>query len=1517
MMSRGFLYTLGTGARKSLVLLWTAVLLCSLLLQYVAIAAPSPVLAVHDDGLFELDGNVEGQPAPGDDWNPVFNNASSAGETLFVTDPINGNGDKYFTGGNTKDIADFPSWLWTTISQPQDKNDIEDGYAAAYKQAVTGNVIAYFGLDRYASNGAAQVGFWFLQDTTVGLTTGPGGTSGGFSGHHVNGDVLVQINFENGGASPVMVIYEWQNGLQQVSTGGSCATAGANDTRCAIAATGDTDPAWTFDDKSVAGANNLIPAGGMVEGGIDLTALGLADGCFSSFVAETRSSPSADSTLSDFASGAFSLCARPEIATQVKQGDTNVSTINKGESVTDVATLTGDSGTVTGSVQFFTCFDAAAAPDCSTGGTSRGTKTLSGGVATSDPFPPASVGYYCFRAEYTPAAGSKYFETSHTNKTTECVQVIPAEIDLTKTADQAAVAAGNNIGFTLSITSKGPGSAFGVKVTDTVPTKAGLNWSIDAAGTTGTWSLAGGILSFGGASGVTMDKDAEFHVHITSPTTPATCGAVNNMGDATTTNDGTDSASASVTVNCPDVKVTKTPDGGTINAGETATFSIKVENIGQGTAKAVTLHDALPGTAAVHWTTGDAGCAITGADGAQVLDCTVGDLVPGGSKTYTVSANLAGKTFCGPLDNSATASATNEASGALANNTDTGSITVQCASIDIEKVADAPSVSAGDAIGFLVTVTRNGPGEAKGVPLTEPMPTHAGTSWTINGGTAAAQCAITAGTLTCNLGDLASGQVRTVHITSPTTKATVADSPVVNTAHVTTTNDGSDDDTDQVVVLGASIDIEKVADAPSVSAGDAIGFLITVTSNGPGEAKGVTVTDPMPTDAGTSWTINGGTAAAQCAITAGTLTCNLGDLASGQVRTVHITSPTTKATVADSPVVNTAHVTTTNDGSDDDTDQVVVLGASIQVVKTADNSPISAGDKASYTITVTNIGDGIARGATLSDTLPTGIEWTTNTAGCQVATGVLTCSFGDLDPDAVRVVNVSGETDAQDCHELPNTATVAATNEPGNLLANNTSSASITVNCPAVVITKTPVDPEVNATDQIAFDVVVSNTGAGTAFAVTVNDTLPTTAGLAWTIDAANSDAGWSIQAGVLKFGPAALLSNTSTKVRIVSPTTTATCPSVHNQAFLTYLGGSGADDGDIAVDCPDIKVTKTADNSPISAGETAAFTITVENIGVGTAYDVTLQDVLPAGVTWTTGNADCGIASGTLSCEFGDLAPGDPQTIHVSGPTAPAACTPLVNTATASSTNEPSGLLANNTDGDTVQIDCPAISLTKVALDSSVNATDGVAFDIVLTNTGAGAAFNVAVNDPLPTTAGTAWSIDVANSDIGWTISGGVLKYTAAGFAAGGSVKVRIVSDTTAPSCGDIDNTATVTYDGGGTEASDTITVSCPDVVISKTADNSPILAGQTASFTIAAWNEGPGTAYGVEITDTLPAGVAWQSDNEACSITSGVLTCDVGTLTAQDAPFTVTISGPTDQADCGTIPNEATVSATNEPSD
>ena len=93
----------------------------------------------------------------------------------------------------------------------------------------------------------------------------------------------------------------------------------------------------------------------------------------------------------------------------------------------------------------------------------------------------------------------------------------------------------------------------------------------------------------------------------------------------------------------------------------------------------------------------------------------------------------------------------------------------------------------------------------------------------------------------------------------------------------------------------------KTADAATVDAGDPIGFTITVANGGPGLAKDVVLSDPLPaglTVAGwakasgpTGCTVTG-------AVGSQTLSCARVDLASGASYSVHITAATSFADCA-------------------------------------------------------------------------------------------------------------------------------------------------------------------------------------------------------------------------------------------------------------------------------------------------------------------------------------------------------------------------------------------------------------------------------------------------------------------------------------------------------------------------------------------------------------------------------------------------------------------------------------------
>ena len=160
------------------------------------------------------------------------------------------------------------------------------------------------------------------------------------------------------------------------------------------------------------------------------------------------------------------------------------------------------------------------------------------------------------------------------------------------------------------------------------------------------------------------------------------------------------------------------------------------------------------------------------------------------------------------------------------------------------------------------------------------------------------------------------------------------------------------------------------------------------------------------------------------------------------------------------------------------------------------------------------------------------------------------------------------------------------------------------------------------------------------------------------------------------------------------------------------------------------------------------------------------------------------------------------------------------------------------------------------------------------------------------------------------------VLDCTFASLAPAASVgPIHLVSETSGLDCGTVSNTATAASgNDGGAQATASVDVQCPSLSIVKTAVNDSISAGEVASFKIVVSNAGPGAASDVVISDTLPTGIDWAVDDTTdCSISAGVLTCTFDTIAAGD-DATVTISGETEAADCGSIENTATVTASNE---
>lgn len=125
-------------------------------------------------------------------------------------------------------------------------------------------------------------------------------------------------------------------------------------------------------------------------------------------------------------------------------------------------------------------------------------------------------------------------------------------------------------------------------------------------------------------------------------------------------------------------------------------------------------------------------------------------------------------------------------------------------------------------------------------------------------------------------------------------------------------------------------------------------------------------------------------------------------------------------------------------------------------------------------------------------------------------------------------------------------------------------------------------------------------------------------------------------------------------------------------------------------------------------------------------------------------------------------------------------------------------------------------VSITKTADASYVVAGAQVGFNVTLTNIGQTAATGLSVTDILPGGASTNWSVDIPNSDAGWSISGfptQSLIYSPTTLALGASTHVHVTSPTSGACAGTVllSNTASFsTGNDGSGMASASVNVLC-----------------------------------------------------------------------------------------------------------
>jgi uncharacterized repeat protein (TIGR01451 family) len=726
--------------------------------------------------------------------------------------------------------------------------------------------------------------------------------------------------------------------------------------------------------------------------------------------------------------------------------------------------------------------------------------------------------------------------------------------------------------------------------------------------------------------------------------------------------------------------------------GAATQFSVRVTNNGPGT-----ISDAVVTIAVSSRFRVDAGnfpsyCSVSGAVGAQTLNCALPAFAVGDfTFNYTATAIAVGSANTVATISSASANDPN-----AANNTLTVTPAVQTG-IDLSLVKDdglpGHAIPAGGIISYKLNIANAGPDASGAIRAIDNLPpatdfqfqSASGTNWTC--GNAGTQ-------VTCNYGGAAvvgalpqitiSGRV--VRQTSGTITnnafaepnlATVLDPLASNNASppvVTTIQSGSD--------MRASKSMPA-----TIVQGTGATVTLGIFNDGPQTVSGATISDIFASE----FTL--GTMPAGCTAAGQTVTCAGGNLASGASRTFAI--PVTATGVTAGNQVNTAAITLPGGAADPDlsnnsanaTFRIVPPTANLSVTKTKGPNPVRAGQNMTSTIVVRNNGPSAlsyspATPIRVTDEVSANETYVSANAAwsCAQAATLITCDSTGTGTLAVNntvtlslVTLAGGSADEVISNRACTGSTAGSTATPLDSDATNDCTGFIGVR-------STTIESDLTITKEVALDptgpwvqsgltlpsgiadlyirFTATNLGAGQARTVNVTDTLPNSLnGGGFVTDFAQVSASKGATSYTASTGRIAWtftdMDGGDTETAIVRIRRPMSSGSVTNTANITspdtidVNNGNNSSNASYAVDpLADMVLTgKSISPDPLRVGTVGTYTISVRNAGANPAAAVTVTDTIDPARFELVGNpasskggASCSKNDGTglISCDLG-----------------------------------------------------------------------------------------------------------------------------------------------------------------------------------------------------------------------------------------------------------------------------------------
>lgn len=510
----------------------------------------------------------------------------------------------------------------------------------------------------------------------------------------------------------------------------------------------------------------------------------------------------------------------------------------------------------------------------------------------------------------------------------------------------------------------------------------------------------------------------------------------------------------------------------------------------------------------------------------------------------------------------------------------------------------------------------------------------------------------------------------------------------------------------------ADLEVWKLADGPYPwVAGEVRTYAYLINNYGPSTARNAKLVDMLPAEVEfvkAYLMIDGqaGSSPLACTLTSSnTLACQIGDVpVTGGIigSTIMLVDVRIRPDTPDGATI-TNNAFLISDTSDPDMDNnssdfevTVSAEADLEITKTSSPAKVYAGEQVKYTLTVTNDGPSDATEVAVTDTLPAELAYEIDSAQCSVAGQVVTCALGPLPAGESRSIDIWARLLPD---TLPGTVFVNQAEVAGSVTdpdsANNTAqSATLALGKADLRIVKFgKPDGDVRAGESLEYTIVVDNLGPGYAHDVVLVDLLRSSGNFELVSVASDRLALCTPDSGTFSsrleltctLGEAL---ETQGRWTLTVTVTADEAQDINNLAVVQTSNldpdpaNNLAEAAHAITEVVDLSVTKTAlgelqvggqpgaafnpaipgqafpadpgysaSTAYVTAGRRIAYSLTVANAGPSTGLNLTLKDLLPAGVQLYPGSlvasqGSCQAVDGELVCGLGSLAPGSVASI-------------------------------------------------------------------------------------------------------------------------------------------------------------------------------------------------------------------------------------------------------------------------------